>query len=182
MKNLLGSNQYNTRKEVRAIAIILKAPIAIVLLAAWYSLIFFLKSFKTLKNPGAYLLFFTLFFTSTSLAVAPKSSLTTPYQMPIVIHPNMQVREIVLSLTKIEFGDSQVDAMDQLLSHESGFNPEAINPNSGACGIFQSLPCEKMLSMDIQDQIQFGFDYIKRRYGTPAQAWKEWKLRSPHWY
>ncbi len=23
---------------------------------------------------------------------------------------------------------------------------------------------------------------IKNRYGTPAQAWKEWKLRSPHWY
>lgn len=107
-------------------------------------------------------------------AYAPKAqaAYTHPNNIKVmVIHPDMKVREIVLSLTKIEFGDNQVDSMDKLLMQESGFNPNAINPSSGACGIFQSLPCNKMLSMSIQDQIQFGFDYIKNRYGNPDTAW-----------
>jgi hypothetical protein len=117
---------------------------------------------------------YSAYTTFPFFAEAPKAqaAYTHPNNIQVmVIHPNMQVREIVLSLTKIEFGDNQVDSMDKLLMRESGFNPQAINPQSGACGIFQSLPCNKMLSMSIQDQIQFGFDYIKNRYGNPDNAW-----------
>jgi hypothetical protein len=93
-------------------------------------------------------------------------------QKQMVVHPDLGVKEIVLSMAKYEFGEDQVQYVDKLLTKESGFDPKVINPNSGACGIFQSLPCGKMLSMNLQDQMQFGFDYIKNRYGNPLNAWK----------
>ena len=31
-------------------------------------------------------------------------------------------------------------------------------------------------------QIQWGLDYIKRRYGTPCAAWSFWQAHNPHWY
>lgn len=158
-------------KKPRLRAVLLATPVALSIVLAYNVLLFTVKSFRTLKNPGVYLLIITLFFTSTSLAAAPRAELSHPYQAPMVIYPDMKVREIVLSMARIEFGANQVVSLDKLLMRESGFNPKALNPTSGACGVFQSLPCRKMLSMDLQDQIQFGFDYIKNRYGTPNNAW-----------
>lgn len=33
--------------------------------------------------------------------------------------------------------------VDYIVSHESGWDPNAINPNGGACGLGQQLPCGK---------------------------------------
>ena len=55
---------------------------------------------------------------------------------------------------------------------ESGLNPYAVNKSSGACGLFQALPCSKLpcsLS-DVACQAKWGVDYIKNRYGNPANA------------
>jgi len=73
---------------------------------------------------------------------------------------------------------------------ESGWNPHAKNPSSGAFGIPQSLPASKMgaaaLSGDpwtmAANQMQWGMNYIADRYGNPAAAWGAWNARSPHWY
>lgn len=75
-----------------------------------------------------------------------------------------------------------------LVNGESGFNPMAINKNSGACGLFQALPCKKMPcglsrnSIDVDCQINWGLHYIKNRYQTPRLAWAFWQAQSPHWY
>lgn len=60
-----------------------------------------------------------------------------------------------------------------LYSQESGLNPGAINSKSGACGIVQSLPCEKMnCSLDDVDcQLNWGVDYLINRYGSAQAAW-----------
>ena len=63
-----------------------------------------------------------------------------------------------------------------------------MNPSSGAYGLFQSLPANKMDSVDTDwadnpvTQIRWGLDYIKRSYGTPCGALSAWQSRYPHWY
>lgn len=66
--------------------------------------------------------------------------------------------------------DSQV--IGELLARESSLNPEAINPSSGACGLPQALPCEKMACelSDVDCQLAWVDEYITNRYGTPENA------------
>jgi hypothetical protein len=86
----------------------------------------------------------------------------------------------------------QWTALEQLWTHESGWNNRAKNPSSGAYGIPQALPYSKMPkaawpetaggTSDIRTQVQWGLTYIKGRYGTPVMAWAFWQRQSPHWY
>lgn len=78
------------------------------------------------------------------------------------------------------WGEGQWSAMYLLIMSESGFNPNIYNASSGACGIFQALPCSKMGGMEINNQIAWGVNYIKDRYGTPSNAWA-FHLRM-NWY
>ena len=66
-----------------------------------------------------------------------------------------------------------------LIQRESGFNPNAVNPSSGACGLFQRLPCSVKLG-DVDGQIADGVRYIKARYGTFTAAWNFWL--NNNWY
>jgi phage-related protein len=65
----------------------------------------------------------------------------------------------------------------ELWNQESGWNPRAQNPTSGAYGIPQALPASKMASAgadwrtNADTQIRWGLSYIKGRYGDPAGAW-----------
>lgn len=61
--------------------------------------------------------------------------------------------------------------------HESGNNPGAINPNGGACGLGQALPCSKMgcsLS-DYACQDAFFTNYMLNRYGSWENAKAFWQ-------
>jgi hypothetical protein len=77
-----------------------------------------------------------------------------------------------------QFGWSdQFSCLDALWNVESGWNPTAENPNSGAYGIPQALPGSKMASAgpDWQTgaatQILWGLRYIQSTYGSPCAAW-----------
>jgi hypothetical protein len=80
---------------------------------------------------------------------------------------------------------SQFGCLVDLWNRESHWNVHARNP-SGAAGIPQALPGEKMASAgpDWQNnattQIKWGFGYIKSRYGTPCAAWAH--SQSTGWY
>ncbi len=82
--------------------------------------------------------------------------------------------------------DSEWGALVQIINHESGWKPNAVNKKSGACGLFQALPCKKMAKYgsdyrtNYKTQIKFGFAYIKNRYKTPTKAWAFWQKH--HWY
>jgi hypothetical protein len=58
-----------------------------------------------------------------------------------------------------------------LWNQESGWNPWAVNPSSGAYGIPQSLGHGHPYDLgDYVAQIQWGLAYIRDRYGSPAAA------------
>lgn len=71
----------------------------------------------------------------------------------------------------------QWSCLSALWQKESGWNPLAHNPSSGAHGIPQALPGSKMASAgddwysNAATQITWGLGYIKGRYGTPCNAW-----------
>lgn len=87
---------------------------------------------------------------------------------------------IAQAMTTERFGAAEWPAMRNVWMRESGFNPNARNPHSGACGIPQALPCGKIPDMSTTGQIEWGLSYIKSRYGTPGNAWVFWQ--SHHWY
>jgi hypothetical protein len=80
-----------------------------------------------------------------------------------------------------EFG-----CLQSLWNAESGWNPSATNPISGAYGIPQALPGSKMASAgpDWQTnpatQIKWGLGYIQQVYGSPCAAWSH--QQSTGWY
>ena len=88
----------------------------------------------------------------------------------------------------LEYGWTEEDyqALVSLWYRESGWNPNAVNKKSGACGIPQSLPCSKMKSessdyrTNYKTQVRWGLKYIKARYGSPSNAWGHSKRKG--WY
>ena len=89
-------------------------------------------------------------------------------------------------LSTYGWGDDQWFALEQLWIRESGWNHTAKNSSSGAYGIPQSLPADKMASAGAdwltnpQTQIRWGCSYIKGRYGSPLGAWAH--FQENNWY
>ncbi|MGO8980902.1 MAG: lytic transglycosylase domain-containing protein [Streptosporangiaceae bacterium] len=81
-------------------------------------------------------------------------------------------------LRKFGWNTPQFKYLDWLWSRESSWNVRAENPYSGAYGIPQAVPGDKMASAgpswptDPATQIRWGMRYIKSRYGSPYGAWR----------
>jgi len=96
-------------------------------------------------------------------------------------------REIAHSMLP-EYGwdAGEYDCLDELWIGESNWEVDATNPTSGAYGIPQSLPPEKMASAGADwrtnpaTQIAWGLRYIELSYGTPCAA-NEFK-NAHNWY
>lgn len=84
------------------------------------------------------------------------------------------------------WGQSEYDCLVALWNRESHWNVSAHNASSGAYGIPQALPGDKMASVaaDWQTnpatQITWGLGYIHGRYGTPCGAWAQSEAKG--WY
>jgi hypothetical protein len=84
------------------------------------------------------------------------------------------------------FGLDQMPCLEKLWQKESGWNPLAHNKSSGAHGIPQAVPGDKMAAYgpdwykDAATQIKWGLNYIKGRYKTPCGAWGH--SQSTGWY
>ena len=65
-------------------------------------------------------------------------------------------------------------AVDSIVSGESGWNPNAYNNSSGACGLGQQLPCGKWDNYgawnDPVAALRAMTDYVNGRYGSWSQA------------
>lgn len=75
------------------------------------------------------------------------------------------------------WGEGEYSCLVALWNRESGWNTYAHNASSGAYGIPQALPGDKMASAGADwatnpaTQISWGLSYISGRYGTPCGAW-----------
>lgn len=82
------------------------------------------------------------------------------------------------------YDTTQMECLINLWNRESGWNPNAVNRSSGACGIPQALPCSKIANKygdnSYQSQIKWGIDYINARYGNACEAWQHFKTKG--WY
>ncbi|MEZ0092334.1 transglycosylase SLT domain-containing protein [Streptacidiphilus sp. EB129] len=80
----------------------------------------------------------------------------------------------------------QLASFDQIISHESGWNTGATNASSGAYGLGQALPGNKMASAGADwqtnpaTQIKWALGYMDSTYGSPNQAWSFWQAHN--WY
>ncbi|MFD8154062.1 transglycosylase SLT domain-containing protein [Streptomyces sp. NPDC059720] len=80
----------------------------------------------------------------------------------------------------------QFQCFSNIVDHESDWNYKAVNPSSGAYGMFQALPGTKMASAGADwrtnpaTQIKWGLNYMNERYGSPCDAWSFWQAN--HWY
>ena len=84
------------------------------------------------------------------------------------------------------WGDDQFACLVALWNKESGWRVNAYNAGSGAYGIPQALPGDKMGSVapdwetNPATQIAWGLNYIGGRYGDPCGAWAH--SESVGWY
>ena len=77
---------------------------------------------------------------------------------------------------------TQFQCFSNIVSHESGWDYTATNPSSGAYGLVQALPGDKMASVGADwrtnpaTQIKWGLNYMNSRYGSPCDAWAYWQV------
>jgi hypothetical protein len=97
-------------------------------------------------------------------------------------------REIARQVMKNKFGydDDDYSCFNNIIIRESMWKIDATNPSSGAYGIPQALPGSKMASAGSDwrtnpaTQIIWALDYMKKRYGSPCEAWSF--KRGHGWY
>jgi len=79
-------------------------------------------------------------------------------------------------LANYGWAPDQMQCLQTLWTKESDWTTTATNPSSGAYGIVQSLPAEKMASAgadyltNYRTQINWGLNYIQERYQSPCGA------------
>ena len=74
-------------------------------------------------------------------------------------------------LSQYGWSSSQMSSLVPLWNQESGWNAYAVNASSGAYGIPQSLGHGHPYNLgDYKNQIIWGLNYIRGRYGSPAAA------------
>ncbi|QTX04724.1 hypothetical protein [Agromyces archimandritae] len=84
------------------------------------------------------------------------------------------------------WGENEYTCLVLLWNRESSWRADALNPESGAYGIPQSLPAGKMASAgpdwltNPETQIDWGLAYISGRYGAPCGAWAH--SEAVNWY
>ena len=130
--------------------------------------------------------------TTTKTATTTKKTTTKKITTKVVPIVKVSENEITSYLYQrvLAYGWNTEDynAVVNIIIKESGFNPNAVNKKSGACGLFQAYPCKDAIKeypdymTNYKSQIEWGLKYIKNRpnYGTPTKAWAFWQTH--HWY
>ncbi|MBX3193630.1 MAG: lytic transglycosylase domain-containing protein [Microbacteriaceae bacterium] len=110
-------------------------------------------------------------------ATAPASGIPDPGTAQAIAY------ELVLARG---WSPGEYDCLVALWTRESHWNVYAENPHSGAYGIPQALPGDKMASVGAdwrtnpKTQIVWGLGYIAGRYETPCGAWAHSERKG--WY
>jgi len=117
--------------------------------------------------------------TTPSSDSVPRAANNTPQQ-------NKEIARYLMHSEYARWEDgSQFQCLDRLWQAESHWNHRARNKRTGACGVPQAYPCNKMSAFgktygvdhrrNPWPQIAWGLQYIDERYGTPCAAWKRFQ-------
>lgn len=122
----------------------------------------------------------------TAAAPAPAPAPTKAAAPVLVDDPAAAQQYAAAQLAARGWGADQMSCLTQLWDRESSWLTSAENASSGAYGIAQSLPAEKMASTgadyrtNYKTQIRWGLSYIEGRYSNPCGAWAH--SESVGWY
>jgi hypothetical protein len=111
----------------------------------------------------------------SSNVLAMVSMASQEIELARTISGAQQVAHTIMT-SQYHWGASQFGCLKSLWNHESHWNYKAHNYGSGAHGIAQALPADKMevIGMDWRTnpvtQIRWGLHYIDLRYSTPCKA------------
>ena len=87
-------------------------------------------------------------------------------------------------LRAVGIAESDLGYARYIIQRESTWRPGAMNPTSGAYGLCQSLPANKMATSGSDwrtnpiTQLRWCHDYAQRRYGGWAEAYSFWRRNS----
>ncbi len=115
-----------------------------------------------------------------SSEMALVSSISLQVEMARTISGAKMVAKVIL-FDEYGMSEGQFVCLNKLWTRESHWNYKARNPRSGAHGIAQALPAEKMavIADDWRSnpvtQIRWGLRYITMRYDTPCKAWSKFQ-------
>lgn len=104
----------------------------------------------------------------TFQSIAASTPRPTPIRYPTVAEAKQYARA--------QLGARQFACLDALFQRESRWRVDALNKRSGAYGIPQALPGNKMRTAGKDwrtnpiTQVKWGIKYIKARYGTACKA------------
>ena len=109
---------------------------------------------------------------------APSAEPTLPDPDTLPLKTVGQIKDFAASYIQHQYGweSAQFGCLSQLWDRESHWNANAHNSSSGAHGIPQALPGNKMASFGSDwytnpaTQVKWGAHYIKGRYGNPCGA------------
>ncbi|WP_419993805.1 transglycosylase SLT domain-containing protein [Streptomyces boninensis] len=110
--------------------------------------------------------------------VAPAAQAASPAAAPAA-----KAKKVAKTMVKDE---KQFACLSKIVEHESHWDHTASNPSTGAYGLVQALPANKMADKgndwrtNPKTQLKWGLDYMKERYGSPCGAWDFWQKN--HWY
>ena len=100
-----------------------------------------------------------------------------PAPAPVAIDDPAGAQAYAVSqLATYGWAPNEMKCLTKLWTKESNWKTTATNPSSGAYGVVQSLPAEKMASAgadyrtNYRTQINWGLKYVKDRYGSPCGA------------
>ena len=108
--------------------------------------------------------------------VAPAAPAPKPAAAVAVNDPAGAQAYAASKLSSFGWAADQMQCLKTLWTKESEWRTTATNASSGAYGVVQSLPAEKMAShgadyrTNYRTQINWGLDYVKERYGSPCGA------------
>jgi len=127
--------------------------------------------------------------TNTAVPVTSGGSgSSSPSTSGVVVDPAAAQAYARSAIGSYGWGSDQFSCLVSLWTQESGWRANALNASSGAYGIPQSLPANKMSvagadwRTNAATQINWGLAYIHDAYGSPCGAWNHEMSVNPHWY
>lgn len=127
--------------------------------------------------------------TNTAVPVTSGGSGSSyPSTSGVVVDPAAAQAYARSAIGSYGWGSDQFSCLVSLWTQESGWRANALNASSGAYGIPQSLPANKMSvagadwRTNAATQINWGLAYIHDAYGSPCGAWNHEMSVNPHWY